>query len=152
MNRTTGLLTCLVASGLLLSGCGSSSPPQTIPVAEDLEPGSTAPSIPAAAAGSTVGTDTRDCPDAALRWGQAARSPADGTVDWPVPGRFVETSSGTILEEITASPPPVGQTPLAGTRMTPDPSWPRDAVVLIDDSTGKVVDTIHGGDDALCAP
>jgi len=70
----------------------------------------------------------------------------------PVPGRFVETSSGTILEEITASPPPGGQTPLASTRMTPDPSWPRDAVVLIDDSTGEVVDTLHVGDDMLCAP
>lgn len=152
MNRTTGLLTCLVTSGLLLSGCASSAPPPTIPVADELDTGSTAPSTPVAAAGSTVGTNTRDCPDAALRWGQAERSPADGTAGWPVPGRFVETSSGTILEEITASPPLVGQTPLAGTRMTPDPSWPRDSVVLIDDSTGKVVDTIHVGDDALCAP
>lgn len=152
MKRTT-TRTCLIAAAvLLLSGCGPADPPQTVPVSDDSDTGSAAPPTLVATAGATVGTNIRDCPDAALRWGQAEHSPAESAVDWPAPGRFVETNSGTILEEITASPPPADHTPLAGTRMAPDPSWPRDAVILIDDSSGKIVDTIYVADDMLCAP
>lgn len=151
MERTTGIVPCLVAAGLLLAGCGPASPPEAVPIAEEVDAAAGSPSAPASPPASTGATERRDCPDAAVRWGAAGHSPA-GPDDWPVPGRFVETSSGTVLEEITASPPPADQTPLAGTRMTPDPSWPRDSVVLIDDTSGEIVRTIDVADDYLCAP
>ncbi len=134
----------LFAVGALLAGCsaGPAAPSEQSSPSEGTL-------IPAPA---PVGTTSADCPEAAARWAEG--EPAEGFYDdLPAQATIVETNSGTILETVD-SPRTDGtrQLPTTTEHVASDPSWPSDSVVIIDDSTDEVVETIHALHNMLCAP